>query len=139
MVSRIVGISAALVGAAAVAMAVWSFVTVETMAREAASLGSTIDMNLWKQRMQMSSAVVSIAGLVTIVGGLALVRRRRWGLLLLAIAAAALGAFPWALAATGQAVFPFEAPSLAETVLLGAVVVVAVIAYLARIRKRKDA
>jgi hypothetical protein len=138
MVSRIVGISAAVVGTAAVAMAIWTFVTVEGMAREAASLGSAMDMNLWKQRLQLSSSVVLVAGLVTVAGGLAQFKGRRWGLLLLAIAAAALGAFPWVLAATNQVVFPFEAPSIPETVLLGAVAVVAVIAFLAKRRNRPE-
>ena len=139
MVSRIVGISAAVIGTAAVAMGIWTLITVEAMARESASLSTTIDANLWKQRLQLSSSVVLIAGLVTIVGGLALVKGRRWGLLLLAIAAAGLGAFPWLLAATSQSVFPFEVPSPPETVLLGAVAVVAVIAFLAKGRKRTDA
>jgi hypothetical protein len=127
---RVIGIFAAVIGVAAIGMGIWSLIAVNEMASQLVSIDDRVDTDLWKHRLQLTSSVVLVVGLATFAGGLALFRGRRSGLLLMAMAAAGLGAFPWALAAGGHAVFPFELPSIPETVILGAVAVFAFIAYL---------
>jgi hypothetical protein len=82
------------------------------------SRGSSLNVCAWRTRWIWWSSIVAGVGGAIGISGIAVAFRRRWGFLILAIAAA-LGALgPWILKVFDLAKYPYERANILETVIL---------------------
>ena len=83
-----------------------------------APIASHFDVSDWAAHWRLSSAVVVALGLTGVAAGVALMRRKRWAFVLLAVAALATVAFSIIGAAAGYSRYDFEEPLRFHNVLL---------------------
>ena len=136
MALRIVGVISLLIGGTLIAIAIYGLSSTASMIEKlgpmAASSGVAFDPLNWSAHWTASNLVFGGAGILTLAGGITLMLRKAWGLLLIAAAAAVTGAFPWVLRFVGVARYTFEAPEVIESLILGTIALVASLAYVRR-------
>jgi hypothetical protein len=139
MLLRIVGVFLLLAGLAVTGFGVYGFSVTHAMAEQfslvSQASGAAFDILAWSSRWQLWSAIFVGVGVATLVAGFALTRKRPWGLLVFAVAAAFTAMFPWVFMQLGTARYAFEAASIRESLALAAVTLVAVLAFV-RLRSR---
>lgn len=105
---------AILIGVAFVGEGTYGWLMTDTMASHATA---GFDATDWRIHWMLWSEAAIAIGLMTGAGGVAAVRRRFWGFLLIALAATVCGLFPWLLHALHWTSYAFEVPRRSETTL----------------------
>ncbi|MFN7943401.1 MAG: hypothetical protein U0X73_17545 [Thermoanaerobaculia bacterium] len=133
MTAKILGVLIAVLGLAISCIAAFSFVDrvemAEFLAFATADSDAPVDSAEWVRHWRVSGFVMLAWGAALVVSGVALWRRRRWSLLILAGAAAALLVLELATGALGYAKYAYELPETAELFFLGLVAAGALLAY----------
>lgn len=136
MVFRIIGVISLLIGVTLIAIAVYGLSRTESMIEilgpMAASSGVAFDALNWSAHWIAAKSVLGGVGALTLAGGVTLLLKRVWGLLLVAAAAAVAAAFPWTLKVFGAARYTFEVPDVVESLILGAIALIASLTYVFR-------
>jgi NAD/NADP transhydrogenase beta subunit len=136
MPSRTVGILFSLVGASAIAVAVWG----ATLPAQFAVLPElSIPGRDWEQSWMVGCSILGVAGVATLVGGSVLAFGKWWGLLPLAAATALLAVFPWILRFGNEALYSFEAPHPLETATFALATVILLVTFFRKTQARVDA
>ncbi|HSF47718.1 MAG TPA: hypothetical protein VLA73_05085 [Burkholderiales bacterium] len=136
MVLRIVGVISLLIGLTLIAVAVQGLSSTASMIEKlgpmAASSGVAFDPLDWSAHWTAAQLVLGGVGALTLAGGVTLILKRAWGLLLVSAAAAVAAVFPWALKLIGAARYTFEVPDVVQSTILGAIAVIASLTYVFR-------
>ena len=135
MPSHAVGFLFSLVGASAIAVAVWG-ATLPAQFAVPPELG--IPGRDWEQSWLVACSILGVAGVATLVGGTVLALGKWWGLLPLAAATALLAVFPWVLRFGNEVLYSFEAPHPLETALFALATVILLVTFLRKTQSRVD-
>ena len=130
---RVTGLLSFVVGAVIICLSVYGTVQATEFAQNLAnwqdSQGLVLDPAHFRSHWLLSMLVVGSAGTGCVAGGVALMRRNRWGLLAICASATLLATFPWFLKALGATRYAFEVGEVLETVVLGAIAAASAAAY----------
>jgi len=129
LVRRSFGAIAFLAGAAFVAMAIYAWLSTESMSSKAPMSAMEFDLDAWRTRWKLWSAIAILIGSFTAIGGGAIILRRSWGFLLISLAAVLFGVFPWCLKALDLTKYAFELPRVLETAVCLAIAVSMILAF----------
>ena len=139
MLLRFAGLATLLVGIGALAFVAWGIAEAPAFSRNLAALarmqGTALDPADWLFHWRLSLMAIGVAAAALTSAGVAMLRARWWGLLIVSAVALAIAAFPWLLAGIGGGRYAFESPNVLETVLLVAVSVATAAIYFARGRR----
>jgi|SRR5271167_4609639 len=97
--------------------------------------GSSLDVCAWRTRWIWWCSVVAVVGGAIGIAGVAVVFQKRWGFLVLALAAALGAVGPWILRLVGLEKYPYERASVVETVILFAFSLLALRGFLSGARR----
>jgi len=134
MVSRIVGALLLVVGLFMAGAGIYALSVTHSIAAQLSvggpAQGIAFDAIAWSTRWQLWSTTFLSIGVAVFIAGLALVRRRAWGLLLLATASGYAALFPWVLVRLGSVQYGFEVPSVRESIIIGSAALLSLLAFI---------
>jgi len=112
MKTRFTGALSLLVGLAAIVLGVWGFSLTEAMTE--ASSSKPFDAQHWSLHWRTWSLLIVTLGVALLAAGSALLKRKRWGFILLALVAVLAAFIPWLLRIVGFSRYVFEQPRVTE-------------------------
>jgi cation transport ATPase len=140
MVLRIVGVAMALIGAIAVGIGIYGLSQTSSMMDSLSQMTvqseQHFDPHDWAKHWVISSLIFVGIGAFVLAGGVALVLRNLWGLLLVAAGAVIAATYPWIFLFCGIARYVFESADTVETIIYMAITCAAVLAYVFRRHRR---
>ena len=101
-------------------------------------LGEPFDPSDWQRHWSVSTLTLAALGGGLVLGGIAIVLRKRWGFLVLGSTLLLSAAFPWTLRLAGISRYPFEKAGWVETAAMVALACSAYFGFTAARRMPAD-
>jgi hypothetical protein len=134
MRSRIIGVLAMIIGIAGIGISVYGAVVHPRIVERAIALipGGVpgFDVARWEAHWRTWCVAIAAASACSLLGGAYIFRKRAEGYLYIVCATAGLATFPWVQNLVGGKLHLFERASIAETLVLLAITISAVVAFL---------
>ena len=125
--TRIAGVVSILGGLAAVVVGVLGFTMTKAMTDLPAS--QPFDAQQWAFHWKVSSLLIVAIGAALAVAGSALLKRKRWGFMVIVSAATVTALLPWVLSIVGFSQYAFEQPTVLESAVYIAIGIAALIGF----------
>jgi hypothetical protein len=138
---RILGVLVIIAGSALLALGIRGIIDAPMLALShlTAELrrGSSLDVCAWRTRWIWWCSVLAAVGGAIGIAGVAVAFQRRWGFLVLALAATLGAVGPWILKLFSLEKYPYERASVVETVILIAFTLLALRGFLSGSRRNR--